>query len=392
MVNYMDITFLGTGSAQPSATRNHQAMALRLNGDIWMFDCGEATQHQMQKSKLKMGRITRIFITHMHGDHCFGLAPLLCSMTENLNSGLPRANDPPIEIYGPRPLRHWLRTSLKSTYSHLGRPYRVHELLLDSDTADTSTDYHDSELPGENLRLIQDTQNPNKAPHYVMNCTEDNVAYTVLGVPIKHSIPSLGFLVQEPEFPGQLDIKTLTPILQRNSEALRAQGYKNPLAILGQLQRTLKPVTLPDGAILMPPVARPGRQIVILGDTSDASPIITLCRPNPHLLVHEATNALTSLDRVGLKIGAQPPTQQEVEEKALSHGHSTPQMAGKLAHQMGVKKMILTHFSVRYKGDESLESLEIMEEIRSLAVKEFGERKNDVYCARDLWSFEIKYD
>ncbi|OAD68635.1 hypothetical protein PHYBLDRAFT_86588, partial [Phycomyces blakesleeanus NRRL 1555(-)] len=283
------ITFLGTGSAQPSATRNHQAMALRLNGDIWMFDCGEATQHQLQKSKLKMGRITRIFITHMHGDHCFGLAPLLCSMTENLNSGLPRANDPPIEIYGPRPLRHWLRTSLKSTYSHLGRPYRVHELLLDSDTPDT-----------------------------------------IVGVPIKHSIPSLGFLVQEPEFPGQLDIKTLTPILQRNSEALKAQGYKNPLAILGQLQRTLKPVTLPDGAILMPPVARPGRQIIILGDTSDASPIISLCQNKPHLLVHEATNALT------------------IEEKALSHGHSTPQMAGKLAQQMGAKKMILTHFSVRY--------------------------------------------
>ena len=62
------VTFLGTASAQPSSTRNHSAMALRLGGDIWLFDCGEATQHQLQKSMVKMGKIEKIFITHTHGN------------------------------------------------------------------------------------------------------------------------------------------------------------------------------------------------------------------------------------------------------------------------------------------------------------------------------------
>lgn len=97
----LSVTFLGTASAQPSSTRNHSALALRLNSDVWLFDCGEATQHQLQKSTLKMGKIEKIFITHTHGehsrrleqvielliqillsltgDHIFGLIPLLAS-------------------------------------------------------------------------------------------------------------------------------------------------------------------------------------------------------------------------------------------------------------------------------------------------------------------------
>ena len=62
------ITFLGTSSASPSSTRNHSSLVLRIaSGDLYMFDCGEATQHQLGKTSLKRSRITRIFITHMHG-------------------------------------------------------------------------------------------------------------------------------------------------------------------------------------------------------------------------------------------------------------------------------------------------------------------------------------
>jgi ribonuclease Z len=64
----LNITFLGTASAQPSSTRNHSSLALRLSSDIWLFDCGEATQHQIQKSNVKMGKIEKIFITHTHGE------------------------------------------------------------------------------------------------------------------------------------------------------------------------------------------------------------------------------------------------------------------------------------------------------------------------------------
>ena len=65
------ITFLGTASAQPSSTRNHSALALELGGrgESWLFDCGEATQHQIQKSTVKRGKIRKVFITHTHGEY-----------------------------------------------------------------------------------------------------------------------------------------------------------------------------------------------------------------------------------------------------------------------------------------------------------------------------------
>jgi len=71
-ITSLGITFLGTASATPSSTRNHSSLALRLDRDVWLFDCGEATQHQIMKSSLvKMGKIEKIFITHLHGMNSF---------------------------------------------------------------------------------------------------------------------------------------------------------------------------------------------------------------------------------------------------------------------------------------------------------------------------------
>lgn len=69
-IGVFNVTFLGTASAQPSATRNHSSLALRLGADVWLFDCGEATQHQISKSRMvKRSRIKKIFITHTHGKY-----------------------------------------------------------------------------------------------------------------------------------------------------------------------------------------------------------------------------------------------------------------------------------------------------------------------------------
>ncbi|KAG1384798.1 hypothetical protein G6F61_000114 [Rhizopus arrhizus] len=374
MVAPIDITFLGTGSAQPSSTRNHQAIALRLNGDIWLFDCGEATQHQFQKSKLKMGKITHVFITHMHGDHCFGLAPLLCSMTDNLNPNKDetKQDERPIEIYGPRPLRSWLRQTLKSTYANLGRRYRVHELVDEGEPRDETSDFHPDELEGHTIWAVD-------GRFETLPCCEP---YEVRAASIEHSIPSLGYVVREPDHPGKLD--RLVPLLKAQSAALIRQGVQQPMRILGEIQKTNQAYVLPNGQVLQPPAMRPGRQIVLLGDTCDPSRLAPLCH-QPTLLVHEATNALTRLDPAESTMAA-------IEARTKDHGHSTPQMAATFAKRIGCKTLILTHFSARYPGDEQPESLAIMEDIRRWAVQTLDGRDGDVYCARDLWSFEIKMD
>ncbi len=63
----INVTFLGTVSASPTSTRRHSALTLRMGGDVWLFDCGEGTQTQLQRSTILMGSIEKIFITHTHG-------------------------------------------------------------------------------------------------------------------------------------------------------------------------------------------------------------------------------------------------------------------------------------------------------------------------------------
>ena len=78
----MEITFLGTGAGVPSRSRNVTSIMLKLldeSNEMWMFDCGEATQHQIMKTTLKPRKVTKIFITHLHGDHIFGLPGFLSS-------------------------------------------------------------------------------------------------------------------------------------------------------------------------------------------------------------------------------------------------------------------------------------------------------------------------
>src|SRR5690625_5642599 len=78
----MELVFLGTGAGVPSKNRNVSAIALTLLqelNEIWLFDCGEATQHQILNTSIKPGKISKVFITHLHGDHIYGLPGFLSS-------------------------------------------------------------------------------------------------------------------------------------------------------------------------------------------------------------------------------------------------------------------------------------------------------------------------
>ncbi|EIN10828.1 Metallo-hydrolase/oxidoreductase [Punctularia strigosozonata HHB-11173 SS5] len=374
-LNAVNITFLGTASAQPSSTRNHSSLALRLNGDVWLFDCGEATQHRVQKSQVKMGKIQKVFITHLHGDHIFGLLPLMAGRLNGAGGLADGAEDPrsqvtidqePLEIYGPLGTRAYVRSGLFYTHTLLGHPYVVHELRFPSDPTDDYTVLppHTAELPGRNITM-EDGAWP--------NIFDDGVV-SVSSAPILHSIPCVGYVVTEAPVPGKMDPAKYVPHLKRT---------KTPMSAMTRLQRG-ETIELADGSVLQGPKRRRGRKIAILGDTFDPSPIAGLAA-GADILIHEATNAYLPGIDMDTK---EDETLAGVEERTKSRGHSTPQMAGKFATKIGAHKLVLNHFSARYRGDDDVaeEAGRIMRAIRDLAAGAFG---GDVVCARDFMSFDV---
>ena len=117
----MQVTFLGTSSGVPTRSRNVSSVAFRLpqRSEIWLFDCGEGTQHQFLRSELKMSQITKIFVTHMHGDHIFGLMGLLasCGLAGNVSR---------VDLYGPPGLEAYLNNCRKYSQTHFSYPISFH--------------------------------------------------------------------------------------------------------------------------------------------------------------------------------------------------------------------------------------------------------------------------
>jgi ribonuclease Z len=310
----------------------------------------------------------------------FGLAPFLAGVLNGLGGSV---NDTrveesesfaPIEIYGPKNLRGLLRTILKGTYTNLLGRYVVHELQFPGDRQPPYEDQpiHPNELQGRNIKQTS----PGLWENFI---TEDVI---VSAGEIKHSIPSIGYVVQEKPFPGKL-----TPdLVKYYLEHIRKHGLHR--SVLSRIQNG-EVIALPTGEELRPPAPQPGRKIVILGDTSDSSSLIPLSQ-NANVVVHEATNAyIPSLD-VGMSYSL-------VQERTVSRGHSTPQMAGKFAAACHAKVLLLNHFSARYADDgeritgknsvlKAGHETGVMAEIRDLASREYT---GMVVCARDLWTWDI---
>ncbi|UOB19693.1 ribonuclease Z [Macrococcus armenti] len=122
----MKIICLGTSAGLPTKERNTQTTVLSLNphyNEYWMFDCGEAAQHQILHTNIKLGKLTRIFITHLHGDHIFGLPGILTS--RSFQGG----EHKPLTIYGPVGIRAFVETTLEVSASHLNYPLEIIEVV-----------------------------------------------------------------------------------------------------------------------------------------------------------------------------------------------------------------------------------------------------------------------
>lgn len=210
----------------------------------------------------------------------------------------------------------------------------------------------------------------------------------VYAAPMSHGIPCVGYAVHEDDRPGRLKDEVVRPMVERNLEALKKSGFVHPLKAMAVI-KNLPPqgeFTFPDNTRIRqqdavePP--RQGRRLCILGDTASARSMTKLAQ-NADVVVHEATNTfLHGLDSPTTDIRA-------TTNDAMVHGHSTPHMAGLFAKQTGAKRLILNHFSARYKGDPSVESMSIMTRIENQAIKQSGLSPKHVAAAWDFMIFPI---
>lgn len=364
----MDIFFLGTGSAYPTPVRGSSCLVLRNDGDCWLFDCGEGSQTQLMKSQVKPGKISKIFISHLHGDHVFGLPGLLCTLSMN--------NRPKtlMEIYGPQGLRKFLRTTLELSWTLLEFEFVVHELkILDFQLSQCSKQLN------INLSTSDEILHPNEQlgkmilpdSNQIFQLFEDE-KQIVKSVALKHTVPSFGFVIEE---------KTLLKKL--NADILKKKNI-SPGPEYGKLKAG-QSIVSPSGEIINPDDVLktvPGRKIVIGGDSCDSSELLKIGQ-NCDLFVHEATLS------------------DEMKEQAEQNGHSTPSETVKLAIDMKAEHLVLTHVSQRYKPFEKDLQVSTEEESKKDSViklldeaqqtaKEIGS-KILIDMAEDFAVFSVKY-
>ena len=239
----MQVTFLGTSSGVPTRARNVSAVALRLpqRAEVWLFDCGEGTQHQFLRSELRVSQLRRIFITHMHGDHVFGLPGLLASLGLAGSCG-------GIDLYGPDPLRDYLEGVLRTSSTRIGYPLRSHRV---------------KEAARTGAVLLDD----------------DDI--TVRCTPLTHRVPAYAYRIDQKPRSGRFDV-----------EQARALGIP-PGPIYAELKAG-REVVLDDGRVIngasLCGPERRGCSVVYCTDTVFCDAAVELAT-GADLLIHESTFA-----------------------------------------------------------------------------------------------------
>ena len=239
----MEITFLGTSSAVHSYSRSHPSIALKAFGETMLFDCGEGTQRQLIYAKISPMKISKIFITHYHGDHILGMPGLLQSMNF-------RGRETKLTIYGPKGL-----DNLQQAISNLGFP--------------------DFDFPLEWIEIDSGT-------------VIENEEYIIKAQRVKHNTLTLAYSVEElkkPRFLRQKAIDLGVPVGPKFGKLHSGESVE----VNGEI---IKPEQ-----VLGPP--RKGHKITYSGDTMPCEEIINFAKDST-ILIHESTYKAEDKDKADL--------------------------------------------------------------------------------------------
>lgn len=230
----MKLIFLGTGGSMPTAERGLAAIALKREGELLLFDCGEGTQRQLVRAGLSPLKLDAIFITHFHGDHFLGIPGLVQTM-----SLMDRERK--LEVYGP-----------SGTETRVGALLRIPLYTLNFEVE---------------IRDLKPGQELHRKGYSIYTCELD------------HNVPGIAYALIEDERPGRFD-----------PEKAQKLGIK-PGPAFSKLQAGQE-VEVPGGKAVKPRQVmgppRPGRKIVYADDTRPSEPVIELAK-GADVLIHDCT-------------------------------------------------------------------------------------------------------
>lgn len=279
-MNKFEVTILGCGAALPTLQHKPTAQVVNIREKLFLIDCGEGTQLQYRKAKLSFAKLNHIFISHLHGDHCFGLIGFLSTL-----GLLGRTGD--IVIHSEPRLAEILQPQID--FFCQGMSYTVKFESFD---------------PEKFLPIYKDR------------------SVTVYTIPLKHRVPSAGFLFQEAENELHLDAEAIS-------------FYNIPIKNRREIKQGSDFVTDGGETIknnLLTKPAEPSRSYAFCSDTVYDESIVPYLE-NVDLLYHEST--FIEKDKV----------------RAKQTLHTTAKQAALIAKQANVKKLMLGHFSSRYNNE-----------------------------------------
>ena len=277
-----EINILGCGSALPTTRHFSSSQVVNIREKLFMIDCGKGAQLQLRRSKLKFTRLNHIFISHLHGDHCFGLMGLI------------------------------------STFGLLGRTAQLH-IYAHADLEKLLQPQLDFFCKGMTYEVVFHNIDPTQAA-----VIYEDRSVTVTTIPLRHRIPSCGFLFQEKKTPNHI-IRDMIDF------------YRIPVSQLNKIKNgedyiTEEGVVVPNNRLTTPSAAP--RSYAYCSDTLYLKSIIPQIK-GADLLFHEAT--FMSSD----------------DARAKETFHSTAFQAAQIAKEAEVKQLVIGHFSARYE-DENL--------------------------------------